>query len=338
MTKKKLNNNIKNRVTSFLERRPHRSFRRTRRRDYKRSLELPGYIAFTKYVLKTIWANRKTFAILALVSAVVTAIMVGIASQDTYTLLKNTLNQTSGSIFGSGIGEVGKAGLLLLTTATGGISSNLSEVQQVYAGIITLLTWLTSIWLLRNILAGYKVKFRDGLYSAGAPIVSTFILAIVVVIQLLPIALALIGYAAASQTGLLNNGIEAMLFWSVAGILALLSIYWITSTFFALIIVTLPGMYPFKALKTAGDLVVGRRLRIFYRILWIIFVAIIVWTIIMIPIILLDGWIKSLWPAILWMPIVPLSLLALGSITIIYSSSYIYLLYRKVVADEAQPA
>ena len=326
------------RVKDFLKRRPNRSFRLTRRRDSNRSLKLPGYFAFTNYVVKTIWHNRRTFGLLALIAAMITALMVGIASQDTYLTLKNTLNLTSGTIFNGTLGEIGKAGLLFVTSATGGISQSLTDVQQVYAGLITILTWLTSVWLLRNILAGHKVKVRDGLYSAGAPIVSTFIVLLVFVVQLLPIALALIGYSAASASGLLAGGVEAMLFWVVALLLAMLSLYWITSTFFALIIVTLPGMYPFRALKVAGDMVVGRRLRIMYRLLWGGLNIVVVWALIMIPVIMIDSWMKTIWTAISWFPTLPIILLVLTTLTVIFASSYVYLLYRKVVIDEAEPA
>ena len=328
---------VKQRYDSFLKRRPHRSFRQTRRRDYARSLKLPGYIAFTNYVTRTIWINRKTFGFLGILYALMTVLLVGIASQDLFSTMANTINTTSGDLFASGFGQIGKAGLLFVTAATGGLSQPLTESQQIYAGIITLLTWMTSVWLLRNIMAGHKVKMRDGLYSAGSPIVSTFIIALVFIIQLLPLALAFIGYAAASATGLLDSGVEAMLFWIAAGMLAVLSIYWSTSTFFALVIVTLPGMYPYRALKTAGDIVVGRRLRILLRLVWMVIMVILTWAIIMIPIIMLDVWIKSFWTAIAWVPTIPVLLLVLGSFTIIWVSSYIYLLYRKVVADDAQP-
>jgi len=320
-------------MDAFLNRRPHRSFKVTRRRDYARSLKMPGYIAFTNYVIKTIWKNRKVFILLALIYAIVYAIMVGIVSQTTYTTLTDTLRTTSGDFFEGGWGAVSKAGLLYVTAISGGMTQSLTDIQQLYAGIITLLAWLTSVWLLRNILAGNKVKVRDGLYSAGAPILSTFIIVLLFIIQLLPFAIALIGYSSAASTGLLNNGIEAMLFWLAAGMLCMLSLYWVTSTIFALIIVTLPGMYPYQAIKTAGDLVVGRRLKILLRFLWLAFTVIVSWAVIMIPIILFDSWIKSIWTAINWIPTVPVFLLSLSSITIIWISSYIYLLYRKVVAD-----
>lgn len=338
MIAKKTFKKIQKRINNFLDRRPHRSLKLTRRRDYKRSLGLPGYFAFTKYVRQTIWKNRKTFILLALTYAIVTALMVGIVSQTTYSTLVDTLRTTSGDLFVGGWGEVSKAGLLFVTAITGGMSQSLTEVQQVYAGIIALLTWLTSVWLLRNILAGNKVKVRDGLYNAGAPILPTFIVALLFIVQLLPFALALIGYSAAATSGLLTGGVEAMLFWMAAGLLCLLSLYWITSTVFALIIITLPGMYPYQAIKTAGDLVVGRRLRILLRLLWMALTVIITWAIIMIPIILFDSWIKSVLPVINWLPLVPVVLLALTSLTVIWVSSYVYLLYRKVIADDSKPA
>ena len=326
---------IKKRATTYSKYNLHRSFKRTLPRDNSRSLKLPGYFAFTKYVWRTLWAHRKIFILLALVYAVLTALMVGIASQDTYSTLKDTLNATSGDFLAGAWGEVGKAGLLFVSALTSRFSQTLSEVQQVYAVLITLLAWLTSVWLLRNILAGHKVKLRDGLYSAGSPILATFIVALLLMVQLLPIALALIGYVAASASGLLAGGVEAMLFWFAAGLLAVLSLYWVTSTFFALVIVTLPGMYPFQAIKTAGELVIGRRLRILLRLLWMAAGILIIWGLIMIPMILFDTWLKNIWPAINWVPIIPILLLAISAFTIVWASSYIYLLYRKVVADDA---
>ena len=322
----------------YMARRPHRSFRRTRRRDYTRSLTLPGHWAFTSSVYQTLRQHRKTFLLLTLVYAVLTAIMVGTASQDIYTTLTDTLRQTGTDVFQGNLGELGKAGLLFITATTGGLSQTLTEVQQIYAGLIALLTWLTTVWLLRNLLAGHRVTLRDGLYNAAAPLLSTFIVALVLVVQLLPLALALIGYSAALSSGLLSGGVEAMLFWLVAGLLGLLSLYWTTSTFIALAVVTLPGMYPFRALKTAGDLVMGRRIRILLRLMWLTATVAVAWVLVMIPVILFDTWLKGLWATLQGLPIIPFVLLGLGSLTIVWSASYIYLLYRKVVADDAEPA
>ncbi len=330
--------NIHVTTDNYLARRPHRSFRRTRRRDYVRSLKMPGYWSFSNYTIKTLLRHKKVFLLLALAYALLTILLVGMASQDTYNTLTSTLSQTSGDVFKGNFGQIGQAGLLFLTIISGGISQSLSEGQQIYASIIVLLTWLTTVWMLRNILAGKKVKLRDGLYNAGAPILPTFIVGLVLITQLIPLALALIGYSAASTTGLLSNGVEAMLFWIVAGLLTILSLYWITSTIVALVVVTLPGMYPFQAIKTAGDLVIGRRVRIMMRLIWMAVWTFIAWVVVMLPIILLVNWLNSVWPALQGVSIIPVAIVALSSLTIVWVAGYVYLLYRKVVADDADPA
>ena len=329
---------VKKRISGYLKRRPHRSFRFTRRRDYTRSLKLPGYWAFTAYVCKILWSNKKIFLWLAVFYSVVTLLLVGMASQDAYTTLNNTLTSTGSEILVGTWGKIGGAGLLLASAITGGMSTSLSDAQQVYAGLITLLTWLTSVWLLRNILADHKVKVRDGIYNAGSPIISTFLVSLILFIQLLPFALAIIGYGAASATGLLSNGAEAILFWLAAALLATLSIYLVTGTIFALVIITLPGMYPMKAIKISGDLVIGRRVRILLRLLWLALIELIVWAVVMIPLILLNNWLVGIWSVLNLIPIIPILLLVMSALTIVWTSSYIYLLYRKVVDDEAEPA
>lgn len=329
---------IMGRIEELLARRPHRSFRQTRKRDYIRSLKLPGYWAFTDHVRKVLWRQRKLFLSLVLVYGVLTVGFVGMASQSIYTELSDTLRETGSEVTQGNFSEVGKAGLLLVTGAAGMFSTDKTEAQQLYLGILVLLVWLATVWLLRATLAGQRPRLRDGLYNAGAPVISTFLVGLVMVVQLLPIAVAIIGYGAASATGLLDTGIESMLFWTVALLLGALSLYWLTSTFIALVVVTLPGMYPMRAIKTAGDLVIGRRVRVLLRLLWLAAVVAGVWACSMIPIILLDTWLKSLLPAIEWLPVVPVALLVMTTLTVIWMASYIYLLYRRIVDDDAAPA
>lgn len=326
------------RIHVFLNRRPHRSFLRTRRRDYIRSMKLPGYWAFTNEVRALLWHHKQLIVLLVLTYSVLTILFVGIASQDTYTQLSDTLRSTSGDLFKGNIGQLGQASLLLVTGIAGNFNGATSSVQQVYAAILALLTWLTIIWLLRAILAGHKPKLRDGLYNAGAPLIPTFLVSLVLIAQLVPLALAAVGYNAAVSTNLLAGGVEAMLFWAVAGLLVLLSLYWLTSTFFALIVVTLPGMYPMKALRTAGDLVIGRRMRILYRLLWMLLMVAVSWAVIMVPIIVFDTWLTGLASNLKSIPLVPFALLLMSAFTIVWMATYIYVFYRKVVDDDAAPA
>ena len=247
-----------------------------------------------------------------------------------------------GGADGGIVASVREAASLLRLGVSGSLNPSVSieeqRIQQITAGLLGLMAWLTTVWLLRAFLAGHKPKLRDGLYNAGAPIIPTFILVMFVIVQLIPAALAAIGIDAAMPTGLVSEGVEAMLFWTVVVLLALLSLYWVTSTIIALVVVTLPGMYPFHALKTAHELVAGRRLRIVLRMVWFLAVTLLIWAIVMIPIILFDTWLVKAWPETDGVPIVPYGLLLMSSGSVVWSASYVYLLYRKVVDDDVAPA
>lgn len=326
------------RVKNLLRRRPHRSFRRTRRRDYKRSFAIQGYWSFTNYVRAMLWRNKKLFGGLIAVYFVMALAIGGFGQQDAYANLSSSLSEAGGDLFKGNWGQIGQAGLLLTTSITTGLTPSITQAQSVLGGLAVFFTWLATVWSLRNVMADRHVKVREAIYSSGSPVISTVVVAFVLVLQLLPIAIAVLVYNAAIYSGIISGGVEEMLLWAVLLLLAVLSLYWITSTIIALVVVTLPGMYPFQAIRTAGDLVVGRRLRVLLRILWAGILTVVAWFVIVIPIILLDAWIKKAWPVIEWLPTVPIVILLLSSVTIVWLASYIYLLYRKVVDDDASPA
>lgn len=329
---------LRHRIKLYLKRRPHRSFRLTRRRDYARSLALPGYWQFTAYVGRVLRTHIKLFGLLVLIYAALTAALVGVTSEEAYSELTGIIRASGEETATGNWGAVEQSSVVFLSAISGGLSAEADASKQAYAGLIGLLTWLTTVWLLRAILAGQRPRLRDGLYNAGAPIVPTFLISLVLIVQLLPLALVGLGYGAATASGLLEGGVEAMLFWLASALLVALSLYWATSTLLALVVVTLPGMYPMQALRTAGDLVVGRRVRILLRLLWAGVLVLALWALIMLPLIMVDAWLKAAVPVLAWLPIVPVSLLILSSATVIVVAAYVYLLYRKVVEDDAAPA
>lgn len=326
------------RLKRFLARRPHRSFRLTRRREYKRSLVLPGYWSFTNNVRSILWKNKKLFGGLILVYIVATIIISGFGAQEGYSNLSQALKEGSGDLFKGNFGTIAQAGLLLLSAVSTKMSPNLTQAQSILGGLAFFYAWLATIWLLRNSLAGHSPKLRDGLYNSGSPVLATVAVGFIIMLQLLPAALAVIIYGAAEQSGMLEAGISAMLVWIGTILLGILSLYWVTSSFLALVIVTLPGMYPMHALRSAGDLVVGRRLRILLRLIWLLIVVVVSWAVLVIPIIFFDDWVKKMVPLVSWLPIVPLVIIGLSSISLIYTTSYIYLLYRRIVDDDDAPA
>jgi len=313
-------------LSTYLERRPHRSFRRTLRRDYVRSFELPGYIGLTRDTLTLIGRNWRLFGKFFIVYALVSAVALGVVNQSNYSTVAEALKSANPDVWLRSLSIFGAA-------ITGGLNGTANANTQLLGGLLVVLAWLILVWLLRHVINNADVKLREGLYSGGAPLISTVLVTLVGVVQCLPLILVAVGYSAAMSTGLLANGIEAMLFYGAASLLTLLSLYWLTSTFIALIIVTLPGIYPMAALRAAGDLVVGRRMRLILRLLWLLVTLLILWAVVLIPVIMLDGWLN-----IGWLPLVPICILALSTVTLIVSSTYIYVLYRKLVDDEAKPA
>lgn len=330
---------IGKRRRDYLSRRPHRSFRLSRRRDYKRGLAMPGYFAFTIEVAGVIWRHKKTFATLGLVFMVLTVGFGLLGSQDIYSQLQNLFDTTRpDGLFTGAVGEVGRASILLLTTMTNGLTGQLDPSQQFIAATMGLYMWLSVVWLLRKFLAGKKVVVRDALYTSGAPIIATLLCFIILLVQMIPAALATIVVSVGYQTQFIDGSVAAIAVFIALVLLIVLSLYWATSTFIALVIVTLPGMRPLRAVAIAGDLVIGRRLRILLRLLWLIATILSWWLVIMVPVILLDTWLKSMFTWLAGWPIVPVMVLVMTTATIMWSASYIYLLYRKIVDDDTAPA
>ncbi|HRQ86742.1 MAG TPA: hypothetical protein PLY16_01395, partial [Candidatus Saccharibacteria bacterium] len=141
----------KNKVHNFKARRPHQSFRLTRRKDALRPLALPGVLSFTRQVWRVLWRHKTTFLLLAFVYAVLTAVLVGVSSQATYQAVAEELGSAAGDVFGGDFGQVSQAILLFTTAATGAFSETMSDVQQIYTVLIGLMVWLTTVWLLRNL-------------------------------------------------------------------------------------------------------------------------------------------------------------------------------------------
>lgn len=322
---------------ALLARRPHRSFQLTRRRDSDRSLKIEGYVAFTLRVNRIFRQHWQMFGLLILIYALIMAMLGAITTQDTYDSIDALLRGAAGDFFGKGVGQIGQAGLVALS-AFASSAGNLQPDEHVYLILSLILAWLSTVWLLREIMLGRKPKLRDGLYNSGAPLLSTLGVVIVLVIQLLPIGLIALAYAALSSVGILEDGFGSMLFWLIAATITALVLYWITSTIIALIVVTLPGMYPLRAVKLSGDLVVGRRLRVMYRLLWGIAAVALTWVGVLIAIILLDNWLKMLLPGIAWLPIVPYVGALTTAYAVVWYATYAYLFYRKIVDDNAKPA
>lgn len=313
----------------------HQSFKRSYREDYVRKLSVPGLLHHAGDTFVVIFKNWKLFLPLILFAVIFNVVLVGLMSEDTYVKFQEVLEDTNASIAGGEIGNFAKAGLLLVSTVTtGGLTGGLGEAQTIFAVIIFLLIWLVTIYLLRFRLARKNVKLRDGLYNAFTPLISTFIVLLVAAIQAIPILLTVFLYSTAVQTDFLSTPFYALVFFLFAGAMVALSAYLLSSTFIALVAVTAPGLYPMTALKTASDLMAGRRIRFLIRLAFLILVLGVVWVVVMLPLMTIDLWLKGLIDWLNGVPFVPIMLLVMTCFTFIYIATYLYLYYRRVLAYE----
>ncbi|MCL2280646.1 hypothetical protein FWC31_02045 [Candidatus Saccharibacteria bacterium] len=317
------------RQRDFLSRRPHRSFYLTPPDKTRRAIGIRKYFAFSGEVWNLIWKNKRLFIKFIALYALLSTVIIGLMSQENFAALRNALNEVPN------LGFFNKYSTLLSNAMSGG-SVTTDAGQQILSALLFLYGWLTLIWLLRRIVSGdgQKLKLRDGLYTGGAPVLGSVVILILILIQLLPFALMLLAYASVTAVGWINTGIqiENMAAWCALAVAAVMTLYWICSSLIALVIVTLPGMYPFRAMRAAGDLVIGRRLKLVLRLLFMMLPLILMWLVILIPAVLIDDWLK-----LTWQPLVPITTLILSTLTIVWCATYIYLLYRKMVDDPTPP-
>lgn len=260
-----------------------------------------------------------------------------ITSQSTYDSIGKLVSESLGKIFDGGVGQLLNAGMLTFSSLAIDTTSLRAE-QGVMLALLVLMTWLTAVWLLREILLGLKPKLRDGLYNATAPLISTSVVLLTLLIQLSPVGIMALAYSALVSVHILTEGFGMMLFGLLAASVLTLVLYWVTSTIIALVVVALPGMYPLRAIQAASDLVVGRRLRIMLRIVWAFVYSSVIWCVVMVSLVLLERGLSSKLKWLESIPIVPFAGAFMMALLFVWLAAYIYLLYRKVVADDAKPA
>lgn len=311
----------------------HRSFRRSYHEDYARDLAAPGLLYHTASTFKIIFKNKKLFFGLVLLAVFANIVLVGIMSEYSYTQFQEIADQSMADDQSDlKLGNFFKASVLLATTiTTGGLNQGMSDVQQVFAILIFLILWLVTIYLLRHILAGHQLKLRDGLYNALTPLLSTLVVLSVAFVQAIPLMIVIIVYSAAVSTGFLATPFYAFLFFAFAFFMITLSLYLLSSTIIALVATTIPGIYPLPAFRTASDLLASRRIRFIIRLLYLIIVVIFLFVIVMLPVILLDLWLKQSVSWLEGLPIVPFFLLFMFCFSAVYCATYIYLYYRRVL-------
>ena len=332
--KKQLAREKKQLIKKQDEVRLHRSFKRSYYEDYQRKTELPSLTSQASAAFKMFFKFWKIFLPLLLIFVGLYIFLIGAMSENTLADVKANVEQTNKDVADGKIGTVGKAGLTLLgIISTGGLTT-MNDAQVVIAVLLFTIIWLVTIYLARHLLAGHQeIKMRDGFYSALSPLVSTLVVGLNIFLEAVPIMLTIIVFQVALTTEFLSTPFYALLFFMFAALMITLSLYLLSSSFFAIIVVSAPGLYPLTAVRMAKNLIMGRRLRFLIRVFYLVIIVALLYLLLLMPAIILDGALKSqfTWFAESKIPFVAIIQLTITVFIFIYLSIYFYLFYRALL-------
>ena len=332
--KKQLAREKKQLVKKQDEVRLHRSFKRSYYEDYQRKTELPSLTSQASAAFKMFFKFWKIFLPLLLIFVGIYIFLIGAMSENTLADVKANVEQTNKDVADGKIGTVGKAGLTLLgIISTGGLTT-MNDAQVVIAVLLFAIIWLVTIYLARHLLAGHQeIKMRDGFYSALSPLVSTLVVGLIIFLEAVPIMLTIIVFQVALTTEFLSTPFYALLFFMFAALMITLSLYLLSSSFFAIIVVSAPGLYPLTAVRMAKNLIMGRRLRFLIRVFYLVIIVALLYLLLLMPAIILDGVLKAqfAWLAESKIPFVAIIQLTITVFIFIYLSIYFYLFYRALL-------
>ena len=332
--KKQLAREKKQLVKKQDEVRLHRSFKRSYYEDYQRKTELPSLTSQASAAFKMFFKFWKIFLPLLLIFVGIYIFLIGAMSENTLADVRANVEQTNKDVADGKIGTVGKAGLTLLgIISTGGLTT-MNDAQVVIAVLLFAIIWLVTIYLARHLLAGHQeIKMRDGFYSALSPLVSTLMVGLIIFLEAVPIMLTIIVFQVALTTEFLSTPFYALLFFMFAALMITLSLYLLSSSFFAIIVVSAPGLYPLTAVRMAKNLIMGRRLRFLIRVFYLVIIVALLYLLLLMPAIILDGVLKAqfAWLAESKIPFVAIIQLSITVFIFIYLSIYFYLFYRALL-------
>jgi hypothetical protein len=274
------------------------------------TVRLPASWTVAARACSTVWNNRWLFLGIASIYILFYVFLVrGLhASAD--------LMQLKQLLYGIDTLSSNVALLAFLITSPG---ERTNDGTTAYLIILAVITSLAIVWALRQVMSGAKVRIRDSFYKGMYPLVPVLLVLLVIALQSLPFIISAALYDLVIKNGIAVSVLERVL-WSlmmVAG--AAVSLYFLSSSVMALYIAALPEMTPVKALRSARELVRGRRLPVLRKLLFLPAVAVILAGIIMLSVIAL------------WTPGAPWALFGLSMAGIVLAHAYLYTLYRELL-------
>jgi hypothetical protein len=295
-----------------LKRPAYRSFRLQKR---IRADKLPSAFRLMVQAVGILCRNWKVLLGITLLYGVLNVLLVqGFNAAANLSETKSAID----TLFQGSVSELATSTALFLHLL-GGSGNTVSPTAGVYQFALGLVMSLGLIWALRQVYAGHIIRIRDAFYRGMAPLVPFVLVLLVIVLQLIPVIIGMALYSLVVANGLAVTGVEYVLWAVLFFVLALVSLYMLASSLFALYVVTLPDMTPLAALRSARQLVAYRRWAVMRKVLFLPLTLLVVSATLIIPLILFAT------PVAAWAFFVA-TMLALP-----VAHSYMYALYRSML-------
>lgn len=265
--------------------------------------------------LRHLVAHWKVFGGVIAVYAVLTLLLVRGFS------VNSTLPQTKLLLetFLHGAGAKITGGVTLFGVLLGS-NTSVGDAASAYQSMLVVVISLALIWTLRQTYNSVKIRIREAFYRGEYPLVPFILVLIVIGLQLIPLLASNMLYGFVFGNGLAVTMLEKVMWGILFFMMVLLTLYMVTSSVFALYIVTLPDVTPLQALRSARELVRFRRWTVMRKFLFLPVVLLIMAAIILVPIILYAT-VAAEWVYF-----------ALTMIGLAILHSYMYGLYRELIA------
>jgi len=266
-------------------------------------------------VCRQLWTHKKLFGGIVIIYGILNLVLVrGLSGSSNLSEFKSALDSLSQGFGEKILSSFGSFAYLLASSGSGNTSDS-----GAYQMLLFTICSLAFIWALRQIIANHVVRVRDSFYQGMYPLVPFALVLLLLALQLVPLAAGGGLYATVLGNGIAVHVWEKV-FWLVIFLsLALWSLRMITATLFALYIVTLPDMTPLRAYRSARQLVYGRRLLIWRKLIFLPVAMFVCAALIEIPLIMLVT------------PVAEWIFFALSMVALPVAHAYIYNLYREML-------
>jgi hypothetical protein len=278
-------------------------------------VRLPSSWQITKKTCRLLWQARRPLLGIFVTYIILSILLVrGFGGANDISTLRDQLSKG----VGGNTGELA-AGISSLATTLTSANAGSTASAGVYQMLLGVIVSLATIWTLRQVLGGERVRVRDAFYKSTTPFIPFLLVLVIILIQTLPFMIGGGIYTIVVGYGIAITGLEKLLWGMLFAVLALTTVYMLCSSLFGLYIVTLPDMTPLKALRSARNLVRYRRPAVFRKLIFLVFALGVLAVVLLLPAVLvitgLAAWVFFLF-----------SLAAL-----IVVNAYMYTLYRELL-------